>query len=86
MLPGGLLEVLAILVSCGDADDAVAPCLLGGGEVFFGKGAHSIDSNLNLRWIPARKAKFRTLLESDSPISDPRPNFSSLNARRVTLF
>lgn len=86
VLLGGLLKVFAILVRCGDADDAVAPCLLGGGEMLFGKGAHSIDSNLNLRWIPAPKAKGRTLFESRDLISDLRLKFSSLNAASVTLF
>jgi len=48
----------------GDADDAVAPFLLGGGDMFFGKGAHLIDSNLNLRWTAAQEAKGRALLDS----------------------
>ena len=57
-----------------------------GGEMLFGKGAHSIDSNLNLRWIPARKARGRNLFESGCLISDLRSKFSSLNAASVTLF
>jgi hypothetical protein len=55
-------------VRCGDADDAVAPCLLGGGEMLFGKGAHSIDSNLNLRRMPARKAEVRTVVNASSQL------------------
>ena len=86
VLLGGLLIVFAILVRCGDADDAVAPCLLGGGEMLFGKGAHSIDSNLNLRRIPARKAEGRTPVEYELLISDLRPKFSSVNTASVTCF
>jgi hypothetical protein len=73
-------------VRCGDADDAVAPCLLGGGEMLFGKGAHSIDSNLNLRRIPDRKAEGRTPVEYELLISDLRPKFSSVNAASVICF
>ena len=85
MLLGGLLKVFAILVRCGDADDAVAPCLLGGGDMLFGKCAHLIDSNLNLRWIPARKEKGRILLDPGRLNSDLRPKFSSVTARNLHL-